>query len=49
MNLTSKLFSLDKSIAGDLLKNYEFPWECLKDIGKYILEAALYFHMTLCR
>ncbi len=41
MNLTLKLFSLDKSIAGDLLKNYELPWECLNDIGKYILEAAL--------
>lgn len=40
MNLITKLFSLNESIAGDFLIEYEFPWECLKDIGDYILRIA---------
>ena len=34
---TSSLFDLSKSISGELLSKYEYPWEALCDIEKIIL------------
>lgn len=37
---TRELFSLEKTIAGDFLASYEFPWLALKDIKGFIEEAG---------
>ena len=37
---TQELFSLDKTIAGDFLASYEFPWLALKEIKDFITEAG---------
>ena len=37
---TSTLFDLSKSISGELLSKYEYPWEALKDIEAIILSIG---------
>ncbi len=37
---TRELFSLDKTIAGDYLSRYEYPWQALKDIKSFITETG---------
>ena len=37
---TRELFSLEKTIAGDFLASYEFPWLALKEIKDFITEAG---------
>ena len=36
----TNLFDLDQTIAKDLLKKYEYPWEVLPHIEEYILELG---------
>lgn len=40
MNLTEKLFTLSESIAGDLLRNYDYPWVVLPKLGEYIVQLG---------
>lgn len=37
---TRELFSLDKTIAGDYLASYDFPWLALKGIKSFIAETG---------
>ena len=37
---TAALFDLSKSIAGEILSKYEYPWEALKDIESIILSIG---------
>lgn len=37
---TRELFSLEKTIAGDFLASYEFPWLALKEIKVFIEETG---------
>ena len=34
------LFSLENTIAKSLLEKYEYPWEVLSEIKKYIIELG---------
>lgn len=36
----SQLFDIDKTIAKDLLKKYEYPWEILENLGAFIQELG---------
>ena len=36
----SDLFDLDKTIARDIFKGKEYPWEVLADISGFILELG---------
>lgn len=40
MYKTSELFDLDKTIASEYLKQYEYPWEALKGIKELIIELG---------
>jgi NDP-sugar pyrophosphorylase family protein len=37
---TTSLFDLSKSIAGEFLNKYEYPWESIRDIEKIILSIG---------
>ena len=37
---TSSLYTFKYSIAGDFLKQFEFPWEALSEIGNFIKEVG---------
>lgn len=40
MKKTYEMFSLDKSLAGEYLKKYEYPWQAVADIKEMILRLA---------
>ncbi len=40
MYKTKELFSLDKSLAGEYLSQFEYPWQALKGIKELILELG---------
>lgn len=40
MNLTENLFTLSETIAADLLKKYDYPWDVLPKIGEYIIQLG---------
>ena len=40
MYKTEELLDLNHTIAKDYLKNYEYPWLALKDIGEMIIELS---------
>ena len=40
MYKTEELLDLNHTIAKDYLKNYEYPWHALKDIGEMIIELS---------
>ena len=37
---TQELFSLDKTIAGEFLASYDYPWLALKDIKSFIIRVG---------
>ncbi len=37
---TRELFSLDKTVAGEYLVSFEFPWHALKDLKSFIRETG---------
>ena len=36
----SELFDLNQTMAAELLRQYEYPWEVLPHIGSFILELG---------
>ncbi len=43
---TRELFSLDKTVAGDYLASYDYPWLALKGIKSFITETGIMLDKT---